>query len=222
LDGRSVREGEPFHFDVHLFDVREPALPHFVAAFAELAREGLGAGRGLAALVAVDQLGLEGDTVARVFSDGPPGMEDPASPCAVDLSEAGERMDHARVQFVTPTELKAAQRLADRPLFPILFGRLRDRIATLRALYGGAPLEINFRAMGERAEAVRTVRCELQWRGAERRSSRTGQRHLLGGFVGEAEYEGNLGEFAPYLRLGRWVGVGRQTVWGKGELDVQF
>jgi hypothetical protein len=38
--------------------------------------------------------------------------------------------------------------------------------------------------------------------------------------VGEAEYQGELGEFVPYLKLGKWVGVGRQTVWGKGEIEV--
>jgi len=42
----------------------------------------------------------------------------------------------------------------------------------------------------------------------------------LGGFVGEVEYQGELGEFVVYLRLGKWVGVGRQTVWGKGEMEV--
>ena len=74
--------------------------------------------------------------------------------------------------------------------------------------------------MGERAAAVRMVRCEVQRTEVERLSSRTGQRHSLGGFVGEAEYEGELGEFVGYLRLGKWVGVGRQTVWGKGEVEV--
>jgi len=54
-----------------------------------------------------------------------------------------------------------------------------------------------------------------------RRSSRTGRVHPIGGFVGEAEYEGELGEFVPYLKAGKWVGVGRQTVWGKGEISVQ-
>ena len=110
--------------------------------------------------------------------------------------------------------------MADRPEFGILFGRLRDRISTLRALYGAGPLEIDFRAMGERAAAVRMTRCELQRTEVDRLSSRTGQRHPLGGFVGEAEYEGELGEFLPYLRAGKWVGVGRQTVWGKGEMEV--
>ena len=40
----------------------------------------------------------------------------------------------------------------------------------------------------------------------------------LGGFVGEAEYEGDLTEFVPYLRAAHWTGVGRQTAWGKGAL----
>ena len=219
LDGRAIREGEAFHFDVHLFDVCNPALPYFVAAFAELAREGLGPGRGLARLMAVDGVDLNGQPGQRVFEGEPARTAEPAAPLSVDLS-AAEPMDRVRVRFVTPTELKIGQRLAERPEFPILFGRLRDRIGTLRAMYGGGPLDIDFRGIGERAAAVRMTRCDLQWCGGERRSSRTGQRHSLGGFVGEAEYEGELGEFAPYLRLGKWVGVGRQTVWGKGEMEL--
>jgi len=54
-----------------------------------------------------------------------------------------------------------------------------------------------------------------------RQSSRTGQVHSIGGFVGEAEYEGELSEFLPYLRAAKWTGVGRQTVWGKGEVNCQ-
>ena len=129
-------------------------------------------------------------------------------------------MGRLRVRFVTPTELKAGHHVADRPEFGILFGRLRDRISTLRALYGVGPLEIDFHAMGERAATVRMTRCELQMHELDRLSSRTGQRHPLGGFVGEAEYEGELAEFLPYLLAGRWTGVGRQTVWGKGETEV--
>jgi len=221
LDGRAISQGEAFHFDVHIFDVRDPALPYFVLAFAQLAREGLGPGRGRAELTSVDQLDLNETRVAQV-SDGEQFlMRELAAPNVVDLSETSERVGRVRVRFVTPTELKAGHQVADRPEFGILFGRLRDRISTLRALYGAGPLEIDFRAMGERAAAVRMTRCELQRTEVDRLSSRTGQRHPLGGFVGEAEYEGELAEFLPYLRLGTWVGVGRQTVWGKGELEAR-
>lgn len=221
LDGRSISPGESFHFDVHIFDVRDPALPYFVLAFAQLAREGLGPGRGRADLTSVDQLDLHNATVAQVFEGEQFQMRELAAPNIVDLSEAPERVDRLRVRFVTPTELKVGHQLADRPEFGILFGRLRDRISTLRALYGAGPLEIDFRAMGERAAAVRMTRCELQRTEVDRLSSRTGQRHPLGGFVGEVEYEGGVGEFLAYLRLGEWVGVGRQTVWGKGEMEIE-
>jgi len=38
--------------------------------------------------------------------------------------------------------------------------------------------------------------------------------------VGIAEYEGDLAEFLPYLEAARWTGVGRQSVWGKGEISL--
>jgi hypothetical protein len=119
-----------------------------------------------------------------------------------------------RVKFVTPTELKGA----DRPDFDVLFARIRDRISTLRAYYGSGPLDIDFRGMGQRASKVLMTRCEIERVEVDRVSRSTGQRHSLGGFVGVAEYEGELSEFVPYLEVARWTGVGRQTVWGKGEI----
>jgi hypothetical protein len=220
LDGSTVRQGEAFHFDVHIFDVRDPGIEYFVLAFAQLAREGLGPGRACADLAAVDQLDLSGATVARVFDGERFQMRELAAPIAVDIREAPGRVDRVRVRFVTPTELKSEHQVAERPEFGILFGRLRNRISTLRTFYDSGPLEIDFRGMGERAAAVRMVKCDLTRMEVDRLSSRSGQRHPLGGFVGEVEYFGELAEFVGYLQLGKWVGVGRQTVWGKGEIVV--
>jgi CRISPR-associated endoribonuclease Cas6 len=220
LDGRTITPAEEFHFDVHIFDVRDPALAYFVQAFSQLARDGLGPTRGRAELTAVEQLDLSGATVARVFDGERFQMGGLAAPSAVNLDGQPGSAGRLRMRFVTPTELKSGHQLAEHPEFGILFGRLRDRISTLRALYGAGPLEIDFRALGERAAAVRMTRCELQQHEFDRLSSRTGQRHPLGGFVGVAQYEGELTEFFPYLRLGRWVGVGKKTVWGNGEIEV--
>ena len=123
-----------------------------------------------------------------------------------------------RVRFLTPTELKGAAT----PEFGPLIARIRDRVSTLRALYGRGPLDLDFRAFGERAAAVRMTRCELHTVEHERVSKGTGQKHSLGGFVGLAEYEGSVAEFIPYLEAARWTGVGRQTVWGKGEIAVEM
>ena len=222
LDGRTILKGEAFYFDVHIFDISDPALAYFVIAFSQLAREGLGPGRGRAELAAVDQLDLQGAVVARVFDGARFQMSELAGPITVELASAAKPVDCVRVQFVTPTELKSEHQLVNRPEFGILFARLRDRISTLRALYGAGPLDTDFRAMGERAAAIRLTHCELQRHEVDRLSSRTGKHHPLGGFAGEAEYKGELAEFVPYLLLGKWVGVGRQTVWGKGELATQI
>jgi hypothetical protein len=122
-----------------------------------------------------------------------------------------------RVRFLSPTELKGAET----PEFGPLLARIRDRVSMLRAHYGSGPLDLDFRGFGERAAAVRMTRCELQTIEEERVSKGTGQRHSLGGFLGFAEYEGAVSEFLPFLEAARWTGVGRQTVWGKGEIAVE-
>ena len=123
--------------------------------------------------------------------------------------------DRVRVTFLSPTELKNQQS----PEFGPLFSRIRDRISTLRALYGPGPLEIDFKGMGERAAAIRMTRCELRRVDAERVSR--AKRHPLSGFTGVAEYAGDLAEFIPYLTIASYTGVGRQTVWGKGEISIE-
>jgi hypothetical protein len=129
-----------------------------------------------------------------------------------------------RVTFLTPTEIKGG--VHPRPYgqgcpdFSVLFARLRDRISTLRAVYQGGPLEVDFKAAAARAGKVRMTCCEIQNVRAERTSRNTGQTHPLSGFTGVIEYEGDLTEFLPYLEIGRYTGVGRQTVWGKGEIDA--
>jgi hypothetical protein len=125
------------------------------------------------------------------------------------------------VRFVTPTELKNDGKIVERPEFGILAARIRDRLSTLRELYDDGPIEIDFRGFGERAALVRMVRCEIEHVDVKRRSTRTGQVHSISGFIGEADYEGELTEFILYLRAARWTGVGRQTVWGKGEIRVE-
>ena len=205
LDGRNFNPGDPFHLDVHLFDTGESTAAHIVQAFAQLGHEGIGPGRRKADLVAAG-------SACDALADGPLRLP-------LDMRPRG--VSRIRVRFVTPTEIKAAGGLSARPEFGVLFARVRDRIGALRAFYGAGPLDIDCKAMGERAGRVRMTRCELSTVEVLRRSSRTGKTHSIGGFVGLAEYAGELDEFLPYLEAARWTGVGRQTVWGKGEIALE-
>ncbi len=220
LDGRTFAPGDTFHFDVNLFDGQTSAVAYLVLTFAELAHEGLGPGRRSVQLINVAQLNERREPIATIFENG--RMQGPQHPAPLELGldAHGGHVSRLRVKFLTPMELKSGHQIATRPDFGILAARVRDRISTLRELYGGGALTIDFRAFGERASEVKMSRCEITTVDLRRRSSRTGQVHPIGGFVGEAEYEGELDRFLPYLKVAEWTGVGRQTVFGKGAIEI--
>lgn len=201
LNGRTVAPGETFHFNFHWFDLRRPSTQLAIRAFAELAQEGLGPERSPAGLVEVT-----GDRAPLSVS--------------LDPVDGAPPVDRVTVRFETPTELKADGQTVAQPEFGVLAARIRDRISTLRTLYDEGPLKLDFREFNERAARVRMTRCAIRHLDISRRSSQTGQIHPLGGFVGEADYEGDLTQFLPYLHAAAWTGVGRQTAWGKGVLRV--
>jgi hypothetical protein len=193
LDGRMVEGG--FDLGLNLFDAS--LEPEFKSAFEKVAASGITAQR--------VTLRLEGWTARRVVIE-------------LDAARAATRV---RVRFETPVELKGWDG-DGLPPFGILARRLRDRLSALRALYGPGPLELDFRGFGERADEVGVLGGRMHAVKGKRRSAWTGMVHPLGGVTGWAEYEGELGEFVPYLRAGAYAGVGRQTVWGRGRLGVEL
>ncbi len=140
---------------------------------------------------------------------------------SVPLELPSGPVDRLRVLFLTPTELKSGEKIVERPDFPVLFARARDRVSTLRAAYGTGALDIDFAGMAERAALVRAISCDIERTFVERLSKASGQRHPLSGFTGCAVYAGELREFMPILRAAEWTGVGRQTVWGHGAIRVE-
>jgi len=203
LDGMAVEPGQTFSIHINLFwrDHGRVAdvINTFAAVFEEIARTGFGPQHSRAHV-------LSGPLPPKLLSL-------PIRPAAV-----AERI---HVDFLTATELKAENHILDTPLFAVLLRRARDRISTLRTLYGTGPLEIDFEALNARSAAVQLTSNDIHHVEASRRSSRTGHTHPLGGFVGFAEYTGALSEFLPYLHIAEHTGIGRQTVWGKGEIATR-
>jgi hypothetical protein len=126
-----------------------------------------------------------------------------------------------RLRFATPIELKGEGEILTEPSFPVLIARLAERVWALGRLYQGWTAALDFETM--RNHACQTRLLDWNWKHAtgERRSARSGQLHSIGGFTGWAEYRGPVGCLLPLLEIGRWTGVGRQTVWGKGDLRVE-
>jgi CRISPR-associated endoribonuclease Cas6 len=156
------------------------------------------------------------DLITQAFASWAELLSVEDSRMSVDLAPRRARVGGVRVDFQTPADLKNAAS----PEFGVLLARIRDRVSTLRTLYGAGPLDVDFRAIAQRARLVRVVRSELKPVAIERRSSRTGQRHSIGGFTGFAEYAGDLAEFLPYLEAAQYTGVGRHCSWGNGQIAI--
>ena len=126
-----------------------------------------------------------------------------------------------RLLFRTPTELKVQKEILVQPEFLPLITRLAERVWTLGCRYQDWPPPAN---LGDWLSSGSDVELkDWSWvrSSGERRSARSGATHSLGGFTGWAEYAGPVGKYLPLLEIASWTGVGRQTVWGKGEVAVE-
>ena len=223
LDGKVLAPGATFFLDLNLFDPQPSVVGYLALTFAQLVREGLGPKRGRVELTSACLLTESGEVDSTIFENGSEATKRFLPPLRLDLTPVPEQkksIHRLRIRFMTPTELKIGQQLASRPEFFILASRIRDRLSALRELYGAGPLDLDFRRFGEQSKTIQLVDCNLNHVDLNRHSSRTGQTHPIGGFTGEAEYEGNLRPFLPFLYAAQWTGVGRQTVWGKGQIAI--
>jgi CRISPR-associated endoribonuclease Cas6 len=205
--GGGAKKGELLRSDLFVFDRDHPPWPELEKAFERAAAQGLGPSRGRARL--------------KTFAFGDSETAALRMPLQEEDEDPGRR-GRLRLLFATPTELKSGGDVCAEPDFGVLTHRILERLWALGCLYQGWQTgNWDYRELLDLGRGVRLLDWSWRHTGAERRSSRTGQRHSIGGFTGWAEYEGAVGPFLPVLKIARWIGVGRQTVWGKGEVRVK-
>jgi hypothetical protein len=218
--------GEQLSFDVVLVGKVKDFLPYFIVTFKELSHAGLGRNRAPVELVGVDHVRRHG-TVASIYTRDDNLVRPPAEAISWEdlchsngANNGATKVTRITLRFLTPTLLKADGLQMRRPSFGPLAKRLRDRINALAYFYCGAGLEIDFKAFGDTAEKVETVSGSTRWVESSRYSRRRDVSHDLSGFVGEVTFEGRLGMFLPYLRLGEYLHVGKNAVFGNGWYEV--
>ncbi|MCL6450887.1 MAG: CRISPR system precrRNA processing endoribonuclease RAMP protein Cas6 [Acetobacteraceae bacterium] len=114
------------------------------------------------------------------------------------------------------TRLKYEHHLVERPLFHVLLRNILRRVSALLYFHHGQRLDLDFRGLLERAQAVELAEDHTRWEDWERYSTRQGSRMKLGGIVGSATYRGELEEFVPYLVAGSYLHVGKGATFGLG------
>jgi hypothetical protein len=128
------------------------------------------------------------------------------------------------LKIVTPLRLQnqghriPSVGLKPRTLFTALLRRaslLFELHAALPGLAGDAP---RLAAAAERLVDER----RLEWKDWTRFSSRQDREMTLGGVIGEWTLSGDLGELLPWLWLGQWLHVGKNTTMGMGRYSLAW
>lgn len=217
-----VGDGEGFSFHMVLIGRALGHLPIVILAWRRALARGLGAGDGTAELVAV--AGEDGQTLYTPL-DGriAPGAIANAVPPAPSRQGIPLRITFATspptitLRFATPLRLQQngnalpPHRLTPRPL--ILAAARRTSL--LGEFHGNGAPDVDWKALAAEADALGDQR-RLEWRDWTRYSSRQKQVMTLGGVVGEWTLKGEFGHAWPWLYLGQWLHLGKETVFGLG------
>jgi hypothetical protein len=215
--------GQPINFGLCAVGRAARLVPYFVSAFRNLSDEGIGPRRTRFDLVEVAALDAQARHVT-VYQAATPLVSLTAPTLRpADLMKDGDGARTAlTLRFATPLDLKDQGVPVGVPEFAPLIRRLRDRANALSTFFADGPLALDFKGVSAMAETVKLVRNDTKLLEVNRRSSRTGQRHDVGGLVGEAEYEGEaIGKLMPLVRLGEVVHAGKHAAFGNGGMEVR-
>lgn len=216
---RVVEPGAGFVFHMVLIGRAREHLPIVILAWRRALSHGLGPGDGTGDIVAV---ATETGQTVYTPTQGSIAAHESALPPAPTLTEPPATVT---LRFCTPLRLQQngnalpPHRLTPRPL---ILAAAR-RASLLAEFHGtdGTPPSVDWKALATEADALGDQR-RLEWRDWTRYSSRQQQTMTLGGVVGDWTLKGEFAHAWPWLYLGQWLHVGKETVFGLGGYRLEY
>lgn len=225
MDGQTHFEpGEFLTLRLRLFGRAIDYAPLFITTFQEVGREGIGKGRLPYRLVQVESEGLDQYPVT-IYQEGGEQIHAPLIITGSDLLQKSQQSDAARSQrvmvfFETPLRIKWHGQYTSDPQFHVIFRNILRRVTGLLQFHHGEEGRGDFAPLLRRAEQIQLVRQETRWVDQSRYSARQDVKMKLGGIVGWVQYEGDLAEFLPWLRVAELLHLGKNTVFDLGRIRV--
>jgi len=244
----SFQPKEELEIELRLFGRGHDFFPYFVLAFNQMGETGLGAKRKpfrLKRVVSINPLQRSQQTVYEGAENKIYAVKNSVTGeqnvlLAFSKKEASNNIhsthntqthnnresyqntgiQNVRITYLTPLRIKENGKLVSKIEFHHLVRSLLRRATAIMAFHHGVKLELDFAGISERSRLVRCIEDHTQWYEFERYSGRQREKMILGGVIGEATYQGDLTEFLPFLEFGRWVGAGKNNVFGLGQMDV--
>ena len=194
-------------------------LPYFVFIFEELGKKGIGKGRGKYELLRVDN-----EEGGRIYEFGKLSDNFKIKSFQDIINEynfaESKNYQQVKINFLTPVRVVLRGELTIKFDFKLFVTSLFRRISWLSIIHCNKELEFNYKGFISYANDIKTKEINIKWYDWERYSSKQDTRMKLGGFVGNITFEGDLKEFLPFIKLGEYIHIGKQTSFGLGKYEI--
>ncbi len=213
---------DEFYFDLVLIGKSIEYLPYFIFAFEELGKRGIGRGKGKYRLLKVE--GMDGQVI---YQEG--GLQDKF--IFLTFQDILNRYRHCEnpsnadcqitIRFVTPARFVLKDELKREVNFKEFITNLLRRISLLSIFHSNKELVFDYLGLLDDAQMIEVKNEEWDWCDLARYSRRQGRRIATGGLLGEVTFFGNLLIFLPFIELGEYIHIGKQTSFGLGKYEIK-
>lgn len=205
--------GEPLSFHLVLAGRALSHLSLVLFAFGKALESGISKRDSRARLLQV----THGDTVVLRGKEGSIAPHDTSVPPPGPMNTGA-----IALRFDAPLRLQSNGRPAKDGEMTArrLLNALVRRVALVSEFHGQGALSVDFKALSALADTLESER-DLKWRDWTRWSNRQDRGMSLGGLVGRWTLRGELAPFMPFLHLGQWLHVGKETAFGLGAYRLE-
>jgi hypothetical protein len=206
--------GDSLDFSIVLIGQALAYFPFVARAIEELGRQGLGRDQVRFTLWHItDEFGHKCWTAnGRVLTP---------TPVCLPISAGKSRSGVFLINFFTPLRLKVGGGLCKQPSLSDLVLSLTRRLFLLRYFHGDGSKEDLNSMFGPAAQAAVLTKQQLMWHDYSRFSTRKNVEIPIGGLTGWLCFEGNFGILEPLLRLGEYIHVGKNVIFGLGQITAE-
>ena len=210
---------DELEFKIILFGKYIDNLVYFVHSFMKLGRLGLGKGRADFKVLSVK------DYISNrelFFSDTSTLSGDFASLQTADIlnSNTPHNINNIIINFETPARIKYEGHYIDNLPFNVFWKNISRRVRTLSSLYCNDLMNIEWNQLLKLSENIQTKDSSLTWKDWRRYSHRQKSKMNFGGLVGTVTYSGPLDLFFPFIKLGQFLHIGKNTSFGLGKYNI--
>lgn len=233
IDDRKIyKTGDRIYFDLLLIGQFTAYFSLFLLAFNEIEKIGLGKERLKYKVTRVWKIDLMYQEKVLVFENNQlqnnliAKYEDVVQRL---INESPNKVQEYLFSFKTWTRLQYQGHLTKNIDFELLLRAVLRRLEILISFNSEYDLPENFYNNEIKDQLIRLskevvlVKDTLRWEDWKRFSRREKQVIMLGGFQGDIRFKGDqLERFYPYLKIGEWMHIGKNTTFGLGQYDLMI